>query len=73
MEEEVSNSNNEKSSQESPRPLLSPSCLIESKCTYAMGQMISVYLLLSVQVFPLLVFLVEVPLGLVNVPLVKYP
>ena len=79
VEVEGSNSNNEKSSQESPRPLPSPSCLFESKPPSQVhlrhgAQDLSVPLVeCLVQVFPLLVFLVEVPLGLVNVPLVKYP
>ena len=79
VEVEGSNSNNEKSSQESPQPLPSPSCLLESKPPSQVhlrhgAHDLSVPLVeCLVQVFPLLVFLVEVPLGLVNVPLVKYP
>ena len=78
-EEEDNNSNNEKSSQESLRPLPSPSCLFESKPPSQVhlrhgAHDLSVPLVeCLVQVFPLLVFLVEVPLDLVKVPLVKYP
>ena len=66
-EEEGSNSNNEKSSQESPQPLPSPSCLLESKPPSQVhprqgAHDLSVPLVeCLVQVFPLLVFLVEVP------------
>ena len=66
-EEEGSNSNNEKSSQESPQPLPSPSCLLESKPPSQVhlrhgAHDLSVPLVeCLVQVFQLLVFLVEVP------------
>ena len=72
--EEGSNSNNEKSSQESPRPLPSPSCLLESKPPSQVhprqgAHDLSVPLVeCLVQVFQLLVFLVEVPLDLVKLP-----
>ena len=65
--EEGSNSNNEKSSQESPQPLPSPSCLLESKPPSQVhlrhgAHDLSVPLVeCLVQVFQLLVFLVEVP------------
>ena len=76
VEEEVEDniSNNEKSSQESPRPLPSPSCLLESKPPSQVhlrhgAHDLSVPLVeCLVQVFPLLVFLVKVPLDLDNVP-----
>ena len=67
VEEEDSNSNNEKSSQESPQPLPSPSCLLESKPPSQVhlrhgAHDLSVPLVeCLVQVFQLLVFLVEVP------------
>ena len=73
-EEEGSNSNNEKSSQESPQPLPSPSCLLESKPPSQVhprhgAHDLSVPLVeCLVQVFQLLVFLVEVPLDLVKLP-----
>ena len=77
--EEGSNSNNEKSSQESPQPLPSPSYLLESKppsqvhlCHGAHDLSVPRVECL-VQVFLLLVFLVREPVDLVNVPLVKYP
>ena len=72
--EEGSNSNNEKSSQESPQPLPSPSCLLESKPPSQVhlrhgAHDLSVPLVeCLVQVFQLLVFLVEVPLDLVKLP-----
>ena len=74
VEEEDSNSNNEKSSLESPQPPPSPSCLLESKPPSQVhlrhgAHDLSVPLVeCLVQVFQLLVFLVEVPLDLVKLP-----
>ena len=76
VEEEVEvGSNNEKSSQESPQPLPSPSCLLESKPPSQVhprqgAHDLSVPLVeCLVQVFQSsLVFLVEVPLDLVKLP-----
>ena len=73
-EVEDNHSNNEKSSQESPPPLPSPSCLLESKPPSQVhlrhgAHDLSVPLVeCLVQVFQLLVFLVEVPLDLVKLP-----
>ena len=73
-EVEDNHSNNEKSSQESPQPLPSPSCLLESKPPSQVhprqgAHDLSVPLVeCLVQVFQLLVFLVEVPLDLVKLP-----
>ena len=68
-EEEGSNSNNEKSSQESPRPLPSPSCHLESKPPSQVHLCHGAHDLSVPRVECLVqVFLVEVPLDLVNVP-----
>ena len=67
--EEGSNSNSEKSSQESPRPLPSPSCLLESKPPSQVHLCHGAHDLSVPRVECLVqVFLVEVPLDLVNVP-----